>query len=142
MVASDQKFRILSIDGGGIRGIIPCILLHRLSEQLSREFSRNFLQSIDVLAGTSTGGIIALSLAAGLDPLEILRLYMSSAQSIFEPRHLPFLRCRSPKRGLARWLNILLTMRWPKYRVENLYIELKKVFRNLTLGDLKKKVVI
>ena len=49
---------ILSIDGGGIRGIIPALLLEFIEEQADRPIASLF----DVIAGTSTGGIIALGL--------------------------------------------------------------------------------
>jgi uncharacterized protein len=50
--------RILSIDGGGIRGIIPAIVLHHLEQRTGRPVADLF----DVIAGTSTGGILALGL--------------------------------------------------------------------------------
>lgn len=50
---------ILSIDGGGIRGIIPGKIL----EEIERETERSIAQSFDIIAGTSTGGILALGLS-------------------------------------------------------------------------------
>jgi uncharacterized protein len=50
--------RVLSIDGGGIRGIIPAVLCAKLEEYADQPLSSLF----DVIAGTSTGGIIALGL--------------------------------------------------------------------------------
>ena len=58
-----DEFRILSIDGGGIRGILPATILD--------ECERHFLNGqsagayFDMIAGTSTGGIIALGLGSG-----------------------------------------------------------------------------
>jgi patatin-like phospholipase/acyl hydrolase len=54
----DQSFRILSIDGGGIRGLIPALLLAELEKQAGRPIAELF----DLIVGTSTGGIIALGL--------------------------------------------------------------------------------
>jgi patatin-like phospholipase/acyl hydrolase len=54
-----SRFRILSIDGGGIRGIIPGSVLAALEERAGRPVSKLF----DMLVGTSTGGLLALALA-------------------------------------------------------------------------------
>src|ERR1035437_1921102 len=51
-------FRILSIDGGGIRGLIPALVLAELERQTGRAIADCF----DLIAGTSTGGILALGL--------------------------------------------------------------------------------
>jgi uncharacterized protein len=54
----DRPFKVLSIDGGGIRGIIPALVLKEVEERTKRPIARLF----DLVAGTSTGGIIALGL--------------------------------------------------------------------------------
>jgi patatin-like phospholipase/acyl hydrolase len=53
-----ERVRVLSIDGGGIRGIIPAVALADLEERAGRPVSELF----DLIAGTSTGGILALAL--------------------------------------------------------------------------------
>ena len=53
-------YRILSFDGGGIRGIVTLAILKRLETAFP-----NLIANTDLFAGTSTGGIIALALAAG-----------------------------------------------------------------------------
>lgn len=53
-----KQVRILSIDGGGIRGIIPAMILSRLEERTGKRIAQMF----DLIAGTSTGGILALAL--------------------------------------------------------------------------------
>jgi len=55
----EPTFRILSIDGGGIRGLIPALVLAELEKQAGRPIAELF----DLIVGTSTGGIIALGLA-------------------------------------------------------------------------------
>ncbi len=55
-----QSFKMLSIDGGGIRGIVPAMILKKLRACLGREL----WQSFDLIAGTSTGRIIALGIGA------------------------------------------------------------------------------
>ena len=51
-------FRVLAIDGGGIRGIIPAAVLAELERRLARAIADVF----DLVVGTSTGGILALGL--------------------------------------------------------------------------------
>lgn len=57
-MASKFKKKILSIDGGGIRGIIPALILNYIEEKTGKRISDMF----DLIAGTSTGGILALGL--------------------------------------------------------------------------------
>lgn len=79
--------RILSIDGGGIRGIIPALVLQRLEELTGQPTARMF----DLLAGTSTGGIIALGLTVaspeGSTPKnsagDLVSLYETRGEHIF-----------------------------------------------------------
>lgn len=55
-----EPIRVLSIDGGGVRGIIPAVILENIENELQKPASEIF----DLVAGTSTGGLIALALAA------------------------------------------------------------------------------
>lgn len=79
--------RILCIDGGGIRGIIPAVVLEELEQRTGRAISDCF----DLIAGTSTGGIIALALTRP-DPrgrpqysaADVLGFYEDIGPSIFE----------------------------------------------------------
>jgi patatin-like phospholipase/acyl hydrolase len=71
-------YRILSLDGGGIRGVLTVTLLERLEKA-----HPGFLSKVDLFAGTSTGGILALGLAAGLTPTEIGQLYVESGKTVF-----------------------------------------------------------
>ncbi|MDR3246356.1 MAG: patatin-like phospholipase family protein, partial [Prevotellaceae bacterium] len=57
-----RKVTILSIDGGGIRGIIPAVILNYIEEGLQRKTGDNKVvlsDYFDMIAGTSTGGILA-----------------------------------------------------------------------------------
>src|ERR1700686_5214772 len=60
---ADKPFRILSIDGGGIKGIFPAAVLASLEEQYLG--GQSIAPYFDLIVGTSTGGIIALGLGAG-----------------------------------------------------------------------------
>ena len=79
----DRHFRILSVDGGGIRGIYPAAFLAGLEERYlgGASVARHF----DLIAGTSTGGIIALGLATGLTGADLADLYLRRGREIFPP---------------------------------------------------------
>ena len=77
----DRDFRILSIDGGGIRGIFPAGVLADLEASLG---GASFIADhFDLAAGASTGGIIVLGLGAGKTAAEIRDLYLHRGPQIF-----------------------------------------------------------
>ena len=120
------KFRILTLDGGGIRGIITTILLQRLSNDKSLA---GWLDSVDLIAGTSTGGLLALGLAQGLSLQQIRDLYETKGSKIFDDS----------------WLDNLVDLgqiAGAQYDNKNLERELKALFGQTTLVQLKKRVVI
>jgi uncharacterized protein len=77
------NYLILSCDGGGIRGYLSSLLLQRLNDDLGIFGSNN--QNIDLYAGTSTGGLIALALAQGKSIDSIVDLYATAGKDIFYP---------------------------------------------------------
>lgn len=79
--------KILSIDGGGIRGIIPALILSKIEERTGEPISETF----DLIAGTSTGGILALGLAAqdlngnpAYPAMELKNMYENRGKEIFD----------------------------------------------------------
>ncbi|MCY3857282.1 MAG: CBASS cGAMP-activated phospholipase [Gammaproteobacteria bacterium] len=79
----EKEFRILSIDGGGIRGVFPAAFLAELEHRYLGDSS--IANYFDLIAGTSTGGIIALGLAAGLCASDLRELYISRGHEVFPP---------------------------------------------------------
>ena len=79
----DRDLRILSIDGGGIRGIFPAAVLAGLEERYLRGASIGAY--FDLITGTSTGGIIALGLGLRLPASRLLDLYSQRGREIFPP---------------------------------------------------------
>jgi|HubBroStandDraft_6_1064221.scaffolds.fasta_scaffold14962_3 patatin-like phospholipase/acyl hydrolase len=86
--------KVLSIDGGGIRGIIPSIILAALAEQIGADLHTVF----DLISGTSTGGIIALGIGTACNagrpyaPAELLNLYVENGPAIFHKGLVPVLQ--------------------------------------------------
>ena len=71
---------LLSIDGGGIRGIIPTVALAKLEEQTGKPAREMF----SFLAGTSTGSLIAGALATGVPASDLLNIYHSRGAAVFQ----------------------------------------------------------
>ncbi|WP_153126694.1 CBASS cGAMP-activated phospholipase [Peribacillus tepidiphilus] len=72
-------FKILSIDGGGMKGIIPAYYLKQVEDSIGGPIHKHF----DLLTGTSTGGIICLGLTSGMSAEEIANLYINEGTQIF-----------------------------------------------------------
>lgn len=74
--------RVLSIDGGGIRGLIPALVL----TEIERRSGRRVFELFDLIAGTSTGGILACALCApdALPAQELVALYEDEGPEIFD----------------------------------------------------------
>lgn len=104
--------RVLAIDGGGVRGIIPALVLAELERRTGSTVGRMF----DFIAGTSTGGLVALGLAMpdergepALRSARIIEMYQRAGQSIFvrgshNPVH-PLLHERYPSEHIERTLD-------------------------------------
>lgn len=124
-MANDQgnSIKVLSIDGGGIRGIIPAILLHALLERVGKQSHETF----DLIAGTSTGGIITVGIGTACHegkpytPDELVGLYVQNGATIF-------------KKG---FLEGLKELERPKYSPDGLESVLEKYF-----GDAEFKTAL
>ena len=121
-----SKYRILSLDGGGLRGLISARLIQRLNDCPG---SAGWLNDVDLYAGTSTGGILALGLAAGRSPEEICDLYKERGERIFDDS------IWDDMRDLGKTIGA-------DYSNKNLKSELKATFGAKRLSDIKKKVTI
>ncbi|WP_353711957.1 patatin-like phospholipase family protein [Arthrobacter sp. K5] len=131
ILTRDQHFlsdgkpkRILSLDGGGLRGVLSLGILEKIEGLLRERHGAGndfrLCHYFDLIAGTSTGAIIAAALAQGWSVGELTDKYFSLGRRVFE-------------RGLIR--QILLRA---KYDEQSLVAELKDVFgADTTLGGPK-----
>lgn len=117
------RFQILSLDGGGLRGMFSAAVLVRLEEDLDVRIIDHF----DLIAGTSTGGVIALGLGLGLTPREIVEFYTEHGPRIF--------RDRSRTRSMRRLLR-------SKYPAQPLRDALTTAFRERRFGESTKRLII
>jgi len=112
-----KSIKVLAIDGGGIRGIIPAVILGALRARLRQELWRYF----DLIAGTSTGGIIALGIGTcckdgqPYSPDELVNLYVQNGPAIFR------------KFPVWTWLRQFVR---PKYSPRALEATLQRFFRD------------
>ena len=85
-MSEETPFRVLALDGGGIRGVLPALLL----QELERRTGRTVPELFDLVVGTSTGGILALALTAPrtgdrFTPADLVKLYETQGGRIFAP---------------------------------------------------------
>ncbi len=78
-------FRVLSIDGGGFRGLYTATLLNTLARRFSEnsDVPLDIGKKFDLIVGTSTGGILACALAAGIPINDISNIYVKHGKDIF-----------------------------------------------------------
>ena len=129
-----RPFRILSIDGGGIRGIFPAAVLAGLEDRFLDGAS--VARCFDLIAGTSTGGIIALGLAAGLKASELRDLYVRRGCEIFPP-----LRAGALGVFEHRWLKIRRYFRY-RYDRDALMRVLEQTLGEREFGSAKSRLCI
>jgi len=130
---SAKPFRVLCIDGGGMRGIYTAAFLNDLQNRYAQkrglgEHGLDIGKAFDLIVGTSTGGIIGLGLAAGISASKMLELYVRYGRRIF-PKKVPS--------------GLLATV--PQLRTRSRHIAagdaalekaLEGIFGSTTLGDL------
>ena len=125
-----MTFKILSIDGGGIRGVYPAHILKCFEEKLGI----NLLESFDMIAGTSTGSIIAAGVASDIRATEMVKMYKEHGAEIFKKKksRIPFKKLQSIAQPLLESV----------YDSGSLSDVLKGVFNDITLGQLAKPLIL
>ena len=81
-----KPLRVLTIDGGGMRGVYPAAFLHGLADQFAKDRGLGPLdigKAFDLIVGTSTGAIIACALAKGIPMTDVIGLYKEHGHKIF-----------------------------------------------------------
>lgn len=119
-----RPFHILALSGGGFRGLYTATVLKHLETQLGAPLASKF----DLICGTSAGGLLALGLAAEIPAAELQEMFQKQGHRIFNSR------C-----GVRKYLGQLLRA---KHSADGLRGVLEERFGDLTLGDLKHRVLI
>lgn len=125
-------WRILSIDGGGIKGTFPAAFLATLEDDLDRPIGEYF----DLITGTSTGGILAIGLAMGIPARTLLKLYVERG---------PFIFGQDGKKAASRtngWRQVFRHMVKPKHDADILRGELETVLGSRRIGDAHQRLLV
>jgi patatin-like phospholipase/acyl hydrolase len=117
-------YLILALDGGGVRGALTARLLERL------EAACPFLDKVQLVAGTSIGGINALYLADNRSPTQLVDLFKQHGAAIFKSR------------GLIEEVTALGEVFKAKFTQEGLIDVITTVFGTRTISSLKKRVLV
>ncbi len=116
---------ILSVDGGGIRGIIPAIVLAEIEYRTKKPISQMF----DLMVGTSTGGIIVAGLCnKQYSALDLVDLYQKDEPHIFKSSFF--------RRSIFSWLNCA------QYSCKNIECVLNRYFGDSTLADATNNLML
>jgi uncharacterized protein len=118
-------FRILALDGGGIKGAFSAAVLQQFETQLGRPILDHF----ELMVGTSTGGITALALACGLKASRIITLYKEDGQKIFPPAN-------------TGWTGLIKSIFAPKFDNGNLRSALLKYLPDRPFLELRDNIAI
>ncbi len=117
----NEKFKILSLDGGGIRGLYSAVILKKIQETYNIKLKNYF----DLIIGTSTGSILASAIVCDIPLNKIMSMYEKEGKLIFSKNLFGFL-------GLFQ----------SKYDSKNLSKILHTTFQKITLGDIDKPLMI
>jgi uncharacterized protein len=123
-VKPPRKYRIMSFDGGGIRGVFSARLLERLCSEYTE-----LPAEVDMLAGTSTGAIVAAGIATGTDPAQLTAFYRNESSAVFKDSVLDDIRDMGNLVGA-------------EYSAAPLKRVLKRHFGAATMGEVSKALLI
>ena len=133
----EEDFRVLSIDGGGINGILPAAILAECERRfLKGGSSANYF---DMIAGTSTGGIIALGLGAGMRADEVLQIYLRHGGEIFPKPWAPPIPFGKTLRSFYQFARDVAVYRYDRDPLER---ALRDRFGNKLFGAVDKRLNI
>ena len=125
-----RTYRILALDGGGVRGIVTAAWLAALEDATGRPARDHF----DLIAGSSTGAILAAALSRGRPAADIAGLFARHAREIF------------PGRGRRLWSRLRRVISHglsaPRYDGEGLDRVLRREFGDAKLGDLPVRTLV
>ena len=117
----NKIFKILSIDGGGVRGIFAAQILALMEEKLNIKINEQF----DLIVGTSTGSIIAGAISINYNLSNLVKDYVTNAPLIFQ----------------KKWSGLYGILR-SKYDHSVLENFLSKTFKNIKLKEIKKPLIL
>lgn len=136
LAPATRPFRILSLDGGGILGAFSAAFLAEIEKRIGGPIAGHF----DLVAGTSTGAIIAAALAAGEPASKVVAFYTERGPRIFtrpKPNLMTRLFAFAPNLALKKMGLDYHSLRNPKYETGELSKAVNEVFGAKTIGDVR-----
>lgn len=127
-----ERRRVLSIDGGGLKGVMPAAFL----AEIERATGKRVVDHFDLIVGTSTGGIIALGIGLGLPCSQILEFYREKGPEVFGHSG------GWVRKGFHRAIRWLMQLFTNKHSSDALHRALFGVFGERTLGESQTRLVI
>jgi predicted acylesterase/phospholipase RssA len=118
----ESRFQILALDGGGLKGLFSAAVLAELESDLGVSIADHF----DLITGTSTGGLIALGLGAGIAPSSLVDFYVEHGPRVFPGKRL---------RTIRQWFR-------SKHDASELRASLGEIFGQRLLGESAKRLLI
>lgn len=135
MSTNGTDIKILSLNGGGVRGLFTVNVLAEIERILEEEMGQEDAKIgdyFDLITGTSIGGILALGLAAGKSARELEEVFRKQAPLIFPPSR--------PRWG---WVRKFRTIFKPKYNSQPLFNAVASMIgKEITFNDLNRRVMI
>ena len=120
-----SKHKVISIDGGGIKGIVAIKVLMAIEEEMQELLTNN----VSLVAGTSTGAIIAASVAKGIPMGVLLDKYIAFGEDVF-------------KNSFSRKVSNLFGLRGSKYKKEDLSGLIYKELGTDSIGSVYNDLLI
>lgn len=134
-----MPFRVLSINGGGMRGIYAAAYLQALEESFKNKLGRTSFdigKGFDLIVGTSTGAIIGCGLAKGMQPSEMVKFYREEGPKIFSKK-LPTMNSKVDIFGIANtFLQLFTRPSFLRRGEEALREALSKAFGDTTIKQV------
>ncbi|BBD68154.1 patatin [Nostoc commune NIES-4072] len=133
-----MSFKILALDGGGIRGVVAARILQEVEQEIRNQGKGNFLyEYFDLISGTSTGSMLAGAIALGKESHELIKLYKDRGQDIF-----PLDRKERYKNLPSIIKSILDVFSPPKYSHDGIISVLKDTYKSIRIKDIEKPIIL
>ncbi|MEH2322192.1 MAG: patatin-like phospholipase family protein [Nostoc sp.] len=133
-----MSFKILALDGGGIRGVIAARILQEVEQEIRNQGKGNYLHEyFDLISGTSTGSILAGGIALGKESHELIQLYKDRGKIIF-----PLDRKERYKNLPSIIQPIIDVFSAPKYSHDGIISVLKDTYKSTIIKDIEKPIIL
>jgi uncharacterized protein len=133
-----MSFKILALDGGGIRGVVAARILQEVEQQIRNQGKGEFLHEyFDLIAGTSTGSILTGGIAVGNTSDQLIKMYQNRGKDIF-----PTARKERYKNFPSFIKSILDVFSESRYSHDGIISVLKDAYKSTRIKDIEKPIIL